>query len=70
MPAAREKMQVDRNIIRKAIYLVLADLKEKHAGILLSARAHKVNHLCLCLIDSHSHCHSPTQDITTITEIM
>ncbi|KAK9276768.1 hypothetical protein L1049_006304 [Liquidambar formosana] len=37
---ARQKTQFDRNLVKKAVKQALDDLKEKHAGILLSAHAH------------------------------
>lgn len=42
IPSAR-KTQLDRNLIKKSVKLALDDLKEKHAGVLLSALALKVN---------------------------
>ncbi|KAK7816794.1 type 2 dna topoisomerase 6 subunit b-like, partial [Quercus suber] len=40
IPSAR-KTQLDRNLIKKSVKLALDDLKEKHAGVLLSAHALK-----------------------------
>nr|XP_023884228.1 type 2 DNA topoisomerase 6 subunit B-like isoform X2 [Quercus suber] len=41
IPSAR-KTQLDRNLIKKSVKLALDDLKEKHAGVLLSAHALKI----------------------------
>ncbi|XP_075659754.1 type 2 DNA topoisomerase 6 subunit B-like [Castanea sativa] len=41
IPSAR-KTQLDRNLIKKSVKLALDDLKEKHAGVLLSALALKI----------------------------
>ncbi|XP_054810531.1 type 2 DNA topoisomerase 6 subunit B-like isoform X2 [Prosopis cineraria] len=43
MRAPRKDSQIDRNLVKRAIKLSLDDLKDKHAGVLLSARATKVN---------------------------
>ncbi|KAF5449905.1 hypothetical protein F2P56_030306 [Juglans regia] len=42
MPSAKQKTQLDRNLIKRAVKLALDDLKEKHAGVLLSAHALKI----------------------------
>ena len=42
IPSAR-KTQLDRNLIKKSVKLALDDLKDKNAGVLLSAHALKVN---------------------------
>ncbi|KAI9111540.1 hypothetical protein K1719_017230 [Acacia pycnantha] len=39
---AGKKFQIDRNLVKRSIKLSLDDLKEKHAGALLSARATKI----------------------------
>lgn len=41
-PPLRKKSQPGRNLIKKTVKLALDDLKEKHAGMLLSAHALKV----------------------------
>ncbi|XP_042981135.1 type 2 DNA topoisomerase 6 subunit B-like isoform X2 [Carya illinoinensis] len=43
MPSAKQKIQLDRNLIKRAVKLALDDLKEKHAGVLLSAHALKIS---------------------------
>lgn len=42
MLPARQKIQLNRNLVKKAVKLALDDLKEKYKGILLSAHALKV----------------------------
>ncbi|KAK2636503.1 hypothetical protein Ddye_031295 [Dipteronia dyeriana] len=39
LPLLRQKTQPNQNLIKKAVKLALDDLKEKHAGVLLSAHA-------------------------------
>ncbi|XP_040374874.1 type 2 DNA topoisomerase 6 subunit B-like isoform X3 [Rosa chinensis] len=41
-PSARLKMQPDQKLVKKAVKFALNDLKDKHAGVLLSAHALKV----------------------------
>ena len=41
LPPGKERI-VDRNLAKKAVKLALNDLKENNAGVLLSARAVKV----------------------------
>ncbi|KAK4598048.1 hypothetical protein RGQ29_015528 [Quercus rubra] len=41
IPSAR-KTQLDRNLIKKSVKLALDDLKDKNAGVLLSAHALKI----------------------------
>ena len=41
-PSARLKKQHDHNLTRKAVKIALDDLRDKHAGVLLSAHALKV----------------------------
>ncbi|KAH7570294.1 hypothetical protein JRO89_XS05G0082500 [Xanthoceras sorbifolium] len=42
LPLLRQKTQPNQNLIKKAVKLALDDLKEKHAGVLLSAHAVKI----------------------------
>jgi hypothetical protein len=42
LPSTRQKTQLDRNLVKRVVKLALDDLKEKHAGVLLSAHALKV----------------------------
>lgn len=42
MLPARQKIQLNRNLVKKAVKLALDDLKEKYKGILLSAHALKI----------------------------
>jgi hypothetical protein len=42
IPSVGQRTQLDRNLIKRAVKLALDDLKEKHAGVLLSAHALKV----------------------------
>ena len=42
VPSARPKIQLDSNLTKKAVKLALDDLRDKHAGVLLSAHALKV----------------------------
>ncbi|TXG56283.1 hypothetical protein EZV62_017596 [Acer yangbiense] len=42
LPLLRQKTQLNQNLIKKAVKLALDDLKEKHAGLLLSAHAVKI----------------------------
>lgn len=43
IPSARHKTEPKRHLIKRAVSVALDDLKEKHAGFLLSAHAVKVN---------------------------
>ncbi|KAF7809301.1 type 2 DNA topoisomerase 6 subunit B-like [Senna tora] len=42
IPAPRRKSQIDRNLVKRTVKLALDDLKDKHAGVLLSAQAIKI----------------------------
>ncbi|KAE8023474.1 hypothetical protein FH972_009164 [Carpinus fangiana] len=42
IPSVGQKTQLDRNLIKRAVKLALDDLKDKHAGVLLSAHALKI----------------------------
>ncbi|XP_062158976.1 type 2 DNA topoisomerase 6 subunit B-like isoform X2 [Alnus glutinosa] len=42
IPSVGQRTQLDRNLIKRAVKLALDDLKEKHAGVLLSAHALKI----------------------------
>uniref|UniRef100_A0A2N9IPT0 Type 2 DNA topoisomerase 6 subunit B-like n=1 Tax=Fagus sylvatica TaxID=28930 RepID=A0A2N9IPT0_FAGSY len=42
LPSTRQKTQLDRNLVKRVVKLALDDLKEKHAGVLLSAHALKI----------------------------
>lgn len=43
--APGRKSQIERNLVKRSMKLSLDDLKDKHAGALLSSRATKVNPL-------------------------
>ncbi|XP_062110330.1 type 2 DNA topoisomerase 6 subunit B-like [Humulus lupulus] len=42
VPSTRPKIQLDSNLTKKALKLALDDLRDKHAGVLLSAHALKI----------------------------
>ncbi|PON46134.1 hypothetical protein PanWU01x14_253570 [Parasponia andersonii] len=42
IPSTRAKIQLERNLTKKAVKLALDDLRDKHAGVLLSAHAVKI----------------------------
>ncbi|KAI4328273.1 hypothetical protein L6164_020640 [Bauhinia variegata] len=43
IPASRKKPQLDRILLKRAVKLSLDDIKDKHAGVLLSAQALKIS---------------------------
>lgn len=42
MPSSKQQDTTERSLTRKAVKLALDDLKERYAGVLLTAQAQKV----------------------------